>query len=181
MLTGAPLKNLSKISKKVLLKRWIAQGGFAGDNVVPAELRLPKFDGLITCPTFNFDGDPETALNLLKNETISERYLVSKNVCHGVLYNQTMHEKFKQAKDRSPGLNLTYRGMDIYLEKRSTGKKFHDPLALAVALDLSVCKFKEVEVYRKGREWGAYIFPGSGTFISIEADIEKMIRVLTDE
>ena len=30
----------------VILKRWVAQGGFAGDSVVPPEHRLAKFAGM---------------------------------------------------------------------------------------------------------------------------------------
>lgn len=181
LLTGAPLNNLSKISTTIHLKRWVAQGGFAGDNIVPEANRLEKFKGLITCPTFNFNGDPETAINLTSNQNIQKRYLVSKNVCHGIIYDENMHKRFNAVKNKSAGLNLTFRGMDIYLEKRKGGKKFHDPLALAVALDTSVCEFEEVNIYHKGNEWGARHMPGSNTFISVKADVEKMLNVLTDD
>ena len=56
MVTGAPLTNLYKYVLKycnmsVLNTRnynkltWICQGGFAGDNIMPKEYRLEKFDG----------------------------------------------------------------------------------------------------------------------------------------
>jgi pyrimidine-specific ribonucleoside hydrolase len=35
ILTGAPMRNFSKIGESIICERWVAQGGFAGDNVVP--------------------------------------------------------------------------------------------------------------------------------------------------
>jgi pyrimidine-specific ribonucleoside hydrolase len=181
ILTGAPLKNLSAIGSSIVLDRWIGQGGFAGDNIVPPHLRLPKFDGMITCPTFNFNGDPTTAESVLANTKIKERFLVSKNVCHGIIYDAEMHERFAPFKDNSVGLNLVHKGMTRYLEKKSAGKKYHDPLALAVAIDRSVCAFEEVEMYRQRGGWGAKFCPGSNTFIAISADKDKLVKVLTDQ
>jgi hypothetical protein len=70
VLTGAPLHNLRLLLKNhpdIIIKRWVGQGGFAGDSVVPSEYRLPKFDGLETCLTFNFNGDSKAALALLSS------------------------------------------------------------------------------------------------------------------
>lgn len=180
LLTGAPLKNMSTITDTIMLSRWVGQGGFAGDNIVPIEYRLPKFDGRITCPTFNFNGDPTTATNMLAAKNILKKYLVSKNVCHGIVYDQEMHEQFAEHKNKSAGLSIVYKGMDLYLKKKPLGKKFHDPLALAVAIDTSVCEFAEVKMYRKKGEWGANPSQDSNTFISINANKQKMINILTD-
>lgn len=180
VLTGAPLKNFALIAEKIKLKKWVAQGGFAGDNIIRPELRLPKFDGMITCPTFNFNGAPIAAEQMLASKTIEERRLVSKNVCHGMVYDLSMHEEFAPHKEKSAGLKLAYEGMSVYLERRPTGKKFHDPLALAVLLDTSVCTFAEVEMYRKRGGWGANLMPGSNTFIATSASRQRMVEVLTD-
>ncbi len=181
LLTGAPLKNMSKFSEDIQLERWVAQGGFAGDNVVPESYRLDKFKGMLTCPTFNFNGDPSTAERLLKADNVLKKYMVSKNVCHGVVYDAEMHEQFEPFRHDSYAMNLAFKGMDIYLKRKPRGKKFHDPLALAAAIELSVCEFKEVEMYRKRGGWGAELKTGSNTFISIKADTSKMIRILTGQ
>jgi len=173
ILTGAPLKNFGQLDNASKIKTWVAQGGFAGDNVVPSQYRLKKFEGMLTCPTYNFNGAPREALKMLSEITIEKRYLVSKNVCHGVVYDAEFHKKMAVVKDKSKGLNLIYRGMEQYLLKNQQGKKLHDPLAACVAIDKSICEFKEVEMYRQNGKWGA------NTFISISVDKEKFVNVFT--
>ena len=179
-LTGAPLKNFEEVRFGSMVNRWVAQGGFAGDNIVPEHLRLEKFEGRTSCPTFNFNGAPATALKLLASRRIKQRHLVSKNVCHGVIYDREMHEQFLPYRTKSLGLNYVCKGMDLYLKKHPKGKKFHDPLAAAVLIEPSTCTFAEVQLFRTRGEWGANLSEGSNTFISIDADVEKMVRVLTD-
>src|SRR5262249_24015384 len=118
LLTGAPLHNgrlLLANHPSVCLKRWVGQGGFAGDSVVPPEHRLPKFAGRETCPTYNFGGDPKGALALLSSDRVMQRDLVSKNVCHGVVYDQELHTRLAPFRDATPGLALLHAGMACYL------------------------------------------------------------------
>lgn len=178
VLTGGPLKNFSLLSSKLAIHRWVAQGGFAGDNIVPPEHRLAKFEGRITCPTFNFGGDPNTASKLLATSKIEKRLLVSKNVCHGLAYDAEMHEKMEVYKDRSAGLYWVYKGMDKYLQRKPTGKLFHDPLAACVAIEPSICEFREVELYRAKGEWGSKLATGSNTFISIAVNKDRFFEVM---
>jgi len=179
IITGASLKNFYQLDKAMKIQTWVAQGGFAGDNVVPAEYRLKKFEGMLTCPTYNFNGAPGAALKMLNEMTIDERYLVSKNVCHGVVYDTEFHKKMEVVKDKSKGLNLIYQGMDRYLLKHREGKKLHDPLAACVAIDKSICEFREVEMYRHKGEWGANLKEDTNTFITISVNLEKFINVFT--
>ncbi|NUP47817.1 MAG: nucleoside hydrolase [Catenulispora sp.] len=181
LLTGAPLKNpgmLLEQNPDVRIARWVAQGGFAGDSVVPPEHRLAKFEGRETCGTYNFNGAPEAALKLLESPHIGERVLVSKNVCHGVVYDSAMHAALS-ARQLTPGMALVRQGMDVYLAKRRAGKAFHDPLAAAVALDESVCTFREVEVYRERGVWGARPAAGTRTRISVSVDHARFLDVLS--
>jgi len=67
--------------------------------------------------------------------------------------------------------------MSAYLRHRGE-KKLHDPLALAVALDESVCVLAEVSVFRDRGGWGSRLTPGSGTWISIDYDHGKFQSVL---
>jgi len=181
LLTGGPLKNPGKLFREypqTKLSTWVGQGGFAGDNVVAPEHRLPKFVGKITCPTFNFNGDTKSAFLLLETENISKKILVSKNVCHGIAYDNEMHERFRPVKDKSIGLSLIYSGMDLYLKKHKDGKLFHDPLAAAVMINNSICEFVEVELYRERGEWGSRPQNKTNTFITVSLDKEKFIETM---
>lgn len=174
ILTGAPLKSFKSIASNLNAVRWVAQGGFAGDNIVPETDRLDKFKGKITCPTFNFNGDPSTALAMLANDAIQRKLLVAKNVCHGVVYDRHWHERLAAFRFKSFGLNMIYLGMSLYLDKNSLGKMFHDPLAACVAIDESVCQFKQVRPFRKQGEWGCELSDDSNTYISVSVDKERL-------
>merc|ERR1711933_1962 len=73
-----------------------------------------------------------------------------------------------------------HKAMSKYLAEKG-GKKIHDPLALAVALDESVCTLAEVELDSRGPkddEWGCWLSQGSGTWISVDYDEAKFRRTL---
>jgi len=178
ILTGGPLHNLRLLLEnqpRIRIARWIAQGGFAGKGVVPPEDRLAEFGNRETCQSYNFGGDD--TLSLLQSRQIAAKYLVSKNVTHGVLYDKTLHERLARIKNKPPGMQMIYDGMDLYLKSKN-GKAFHDPLAACVVVDPDVCQFKEVEMFRKKTEWGARLKTGTSMFISIHADMERFIRRL---
>jgi pyrimidine-specific ribonucleoside hydrolase len=185
LITGAPLKNLGSAMRlggeQFQLGRLVAQGGFAGVGVVPPEQQLDKFKGRTTCPTFNLNGDPKSALTALSHPGIAERRFVSKNVCHGVVYDQALHRRFAAIKGRSRSLDLIWKGMDAYLDPRGEpgdGKKFHDPLAACCAIDQAIGTWAEVELYREKGEWGSRLCPGSKTWIITGYDHERFVRTL---
>jgi Inosine-uridine nucleoside N-ribohydrolase len=179
---GASLGNLYAYSQRyVLIPEAVIQGGFAGDNIVPPELVLPKFKGKITCPTFNLNGDVPAALGVLSSQKILKRTFVSKNVCHGVVYDQAMHEYMLPYKNNNPGLNLMVQGMEHYLKKHPSGKAFHDPLAACVAIDPSICQFEEVELYRHKGEWGSKKSDNPNAIISISVDMDKFKKIMVGE
>jgi len=185
LLTGAPLKNLgaalrcgAERGRSFRVGRWVAQGGFAGEGVVPRERQLDKFKGRTTCPTFNLNGDPKSALAALAYPGIGVRRFISKNVCHGVVYDQDLHRRFEAVKDRSRSLGLIWKGMDAYLRAAPEGKKLHDPLAACCAIDEAVGSWAEVELYRDRGEWGARLCPGSGTWIITDYDPDRFARTL---
>lgn len=186
LLCGGPLKNLGTAMALAesgvapfRVGRLVVQGGFAGDGVVPPDRQLPQFRGRVTCPTFNLNGDPKSALKALTFPGVGVRRFVSKNVCHGVVYDADLHAVVGAASDRSPSLRLIWDGMDHYLRKNPGGKKFHDPLAACCAIDEAVGEWAEVEVFRERGEWGSRPMPGSGTRIITGYDRERFIRVLT--
>lgn len=158
LVTGGPLKNLAamKAVSSAPLGRLTVQGGFAGDNIVLEALRLPKFAGRITCPTFNLNSAPEAALSVLSEHARFEGpvQMVSKNVCHGVVYDKEMHARLQAVTNPHPGLQMVIRGMDAYLARNSDGKKFHDPLAAMCALNPAIGTWADVTPYREKGEWG---------------------------
>lgn len=184
LVTGAALQNprfLLERHEGVRIARWVAQGGFAGDSVVPEEHRLEKFRGRETCETYNFGGDPKGAELLLNTPRVSRRELVSKNVCHGVVYDRAMHEELAPARDAHPGLALFVRAMEHYLGKNPRGKALHDPLAACVAIDPAVCASREVEVYRARGAWGSRLRDGTDTFIAVSVNRPRFLRVLAGD
>jgi pyrimidine-specific ribonucleoside hydrolase len=145
---------------------------------VPKEYRLEKFDGMETCATFNFNGNPKAAEWLLNENAIKLRHCISKNVCHGIAYDQEMHEQVAPYKNKNAALRLIYEGMGIYLKNKPQGKLFHDPLAAAAMINPDICEWREVEIYRHKGKWGSRLKEGTNTFISIKADRQKLVDEL---
>ncbi len=195
LITGAPLKNIGALLRELSLLRehsllrghrpgrslgrLFVQGGFAGEGVVPAEDQLPRFRGLTTCPTYNLNGDVKSALAVLECPDWTERRFVSKNVCHGVIYDAALHERVLAVPDPQPGLALIAELMETSLRRRPSGKKLHDPLAACCAIDPTIARWAEVELYRKRGGWGARLKPGSGTQIITGLDFERFVTVFT--
>jgi hypothetical protein len=177
-----------------MLGRWVAQGGFAGEGVVPRE-RQKLFKGLTFCRTTNFGSNPKAAHCALRSKSIGRRVCVSKNVCHQTLYSDGAdgwHAAILAALRESNGrpvrhraLEMMHKAMSKYLsDGYKEGKKIHDPLALAVALDESVCTLAEVELGSRGPksdEWGCWLSQGSGTWISVDYDEAKFRRTLLQD
>ena len=196
LVTGGPLKNLGSLLTDMSLRiydrppnlgRIVVQGGFAGEGVVPPDKQLDKFKGLTTCPTYNLNGDPGSALSLLESRYFHERRFVGKNVCHGVIYDQAMQDRVMNAVHYLPNgrhrdsLLLIVRGMAAYLHKNPGGKKFHDPLAACCAIKPDIGEWAEVEVFREKGQWGSRLSPGSGIWALIDYDRDLFIRTLCGE
>jgi pyrimidine-specific ribonucleoside hydrolase len=191
LITGGPLKNLGAAMQipGFRVGRLVVQGGFAGEGVVPREQQLEKFKGRATCPTFNLNGDPRSALAALAVPGIGARRFVSKNVCHGVVYDRAMHQALGDIKGGSRSLGLIWQGMEVFLNRKEgrhgardedgVGKMLHDPLAACCAIDEAVGSWAEVEIFRERGEWGARLRPGSGTWIITAYDRERFWSVLT--
>ncbi len=190
LVTGAPLKNMGRLLAQVGPEwrggRMVAQGGFAGEGVVPPEQQLAKFRGLRTCPSFNLNGDPKAVLSLLdQRERLEDLRFVSKNVCHGVIYDDAMHARLTRrlglpaaSPAHAQALDRMHRSMSHYLRKNPGGKAFHDPLAACCAIDPEIGAWAEVEVFREKGEWGARLSPGSGVRIITAHDHDRFLQTL---
>lgn len=184
LLTGARLTNIFAYLAKYpapapCFSKWVGQGGFAGDSVVPEEHRLPKFAGRETCPTFNFNADITAAFSVLQTPRIPKKNLVSKNVCHGIAWDSAFHQRILGLEKLTLGMSLVADGMGKYLWKHGQGKLLHDPLAASVLLQDSVVKSRPIEIYREKGEWGSKLKEDSDTYISISVDKEEFFRVLS--
>lgn len=182
IVTGGPLGNIkSAIESGVTIPSIFIQGGFAGDSVVPPEHRMEKFLGRESFPTYNLNGDVPSAKLVLSSPQVTKRHLISKNVCHGVIYDQAMHERMLAVRNPTRGFTIMRDGMAHYLLNRPAGKAFHDPLAACTAIDPTVCQYREVEVYREKGEWGSRLKNETNTFISVACNKERFEQVLSQD
>jgi len=185
IISCGPLGNISDAFRKytdLKCKLWLGQGGFAGDNCVPPSYRMQKFEGKTHCATYNFNGSKTGARFLLDCDRIAFRMLVSKNVCHSIVYDKTLHKAVgaklrKQKSSKTSSLALIHMGMSIYLQRKSE-KKFHDPLAVLCLFDPSICTFAKVKLEKVGNGWGSTLTPSSNTIISVTVDKQKFQATL---
>ena len=161
LVTGAALSNIARTVREVtpFFQSWTCQGGFAGDNIVPPEHRLPKFAGKITCPTFNLAGDRRAADELLckKPLPIPVVRMVAKNVCHGMFYSRDVD--WRVPSGAHPGLDFIKKGMSHYFQKHPGGKALHDVVAAVIALNPHIGTWVRVLPYcEKNGEWGCHSY-----------------------
>lgn len=151
LLTGAALTNPHAFyeASGVFFSRWFCQGGFAGDNIIPKEYRLEKFDGKMTCPTFNLNGNPLAAETLL-SLPVAERRLISKNVCHGAIFTKEDATLLIPFRQLNKGLDLFLKAVEI------KEKALHDTVAGLLAIDPSKALWADVIPYRKSGGWGCW-------------------------
>lgn len=148
LLSGAALTNPHALYETgIFFDRWFCQGGFAGDNIVPKEYRLEKFDGKLTCPTFNLNGNPLAAETLF-SIPMGERRMISKNVCHGAIFTSADAELLIPFRSHNKGLSLFLKAVKI------KEKALHDTVAALLAIDPSKALWAEVVPYRRRGEWG---------------------------
>ena len=181
LLTGAPLHNLRlalRAYPEMRIERWVAQGGFAGDELVAPEHRLPKFAGRALCESHNLGGDDKGALLALGSPQIGVRQLVSKNVTHALAWDGAVHALMAPHRTARAGIAVAYDAMSRYLEERPEGKLLHDPLAAAAIVEPGIFTWQEVEVIHARGQWGARAASGTGTFITTSVDRARVLDVL---
>jgi len=182
LLCGAPLHNVRALTREhpdVRVARLVVQGGFAGDDLVPPERRLAKFEGRTLSESHNLGANKKAAQSVLADPAFARKELVSKNVTHGVLWDPAFHQAIAAVPTLRPGVRLMHEAMEVYLREVPDGKALHDPLAACAAIDPSIIDWAEVAVRYEGGRWGAERAPGSGTFISVGVDRDAFFAVLT--
>ncbi|MBU0550232.1 nucleoside hydrolase [Myxococcota bacterium] len=187
LVVGAPMRNLGallahrrEVGDDRPLGRLFVQGGFAGEGVVPFLDQLPKFRGLRRVPSFNLNGDRPAAEAVIADKSFKDKHFVSKNVCHGVLFDAALLAEAEAVVAPHEGLKIITHGMRAYLQRRPEGKLFHDPLAACCALDPEIGRWAEVSLDHAKAGWGARLSPGSGLRIITGYDRARFLRVLLE-
>jgi pyrimidine-specific ribonucleoside hydrolase len=155
VVTGAAPKTMGQWLKnhpEQTLKRWVMQGCFAGDNLVKPEHRLAKFEGRLTCPSYNPGGAPQAVLDLLAAgpERIEQRLFVSKNVCHGVRWNADMAGRFAKLIGEDDGGAIVQTGSLAGVPQFSTERPVVTRVGLRTGLRLMLQGLRGYEVNRGG-------------------------------
>lgn len=184
LLMGAPLTNFrtasrlaSEQSRKLTIGKIVVQGGFAGEGVVPEHLQLDKFKGKTTVPSHNLIGDKKATQQILEYQPSHGKYFVSKNVCHRVIYDRSIHQLVDKKRQQSQSLDLIYQGMETYFDINPNGKMLHDPLAACCAIDPDIATWREVEIIRDGSNYGAKLVANTNTYIIIDYDHSRFLDV----
>lgn len=180
LLTGAALTNILHAKQfwettegypAQMFESWTCQGGFAGDNVVPPEDRLEKFNGKLTCPTYNLNGNPEAAVELLGSKVLAPIRMVSKNVCHGFTCSSSQSFDLVVSlgsEGKHDGLLLLDEGVSLYEKEKGLPKALHDTLAAILMLSPELGTWVRGKPYRERGQWG--FLPGEG-------DVEILTKV----
>lgn len=190
LVCGAALSNVGEMLRRgrdIPRGRLFVQGGFAGEGVIPRETQLEKFKGRISCPSFNLDGDKESArLIISRAKSFEDLRFISKNVCHGILFDQQMSEEcerlineIKSNHNHFTSWELIQQGMGYYLKKKPHGKAFHDPFAACCAIDPSIATWERVILSREKDGWTSLKSPESDVRIVVDYDREAFLRTMT--
>jgi len=174
LLTGGPLSNIKVMADSTppekIFNRWTCQGGFVGNNILPEYLVLEKFRDKDAVPTFNLNGNPKAALQLLaaNDNPFKQISMVGKNVCHGFIFDKDDVARIPKGKHN--GLDLMIQGMEFYCQKKPQGKPMHDILAALLHIAPEHGQWIEGCPFRKKGMWG---------FNAFNTDDETNIRALT--
>lgn len=129
-------------------------------------MSLPKFEGLVTCPTFNLGGDVKSALLFTQDPNI-ERSFVGKNVCHTIVYDPKQFDEHEHAVGMAPvfikslsdswmkGQALFLEAMKMFFDNGAPYKMFHDPSAAVCMLHPEIGTWLQGSLYREKGAWGA--------------------------
>ena len=179
LVTGGPLSNVAKaLEHGLTVKEIVIQGGFAGDGVVPPGKQMEKFRGLKSTQTFNLNCDKASAKSVLQSD-IPHIYMVSKNVCHSVKYDEEFHKLMYNKGGASLSDIMVRTAMTkTYVKKGFWGKNMHDCLAAVCGIDHSVGTWKRVDVYNKKDKWGCFLNEESKIQIIVDYDKDQFFDVL---
>ena len=156
---GGAFTKVANYLRYYKLTAFVANGGFAGDNIVAEP--LPKFKGKRVVRTFNLNLDVRAAINVFNSRSIKLIRLVSKNVCHSPwnTYGALHKDNFIKHYHLRPGKCLH----DLLMVKE--GLRLIDRLP-------DICNYENIKPYTKDQgiytSWGSIPDPTSHITISTE-------------
>ena len=133
--SGGALTKVNNFIKDHRLKLLVANGGFAGNNIISSDIQLAKFKGKTKIRTYNFNMDVSSALEVLYSTNINNIILVSKNVCH-----DTRNTKAILHKDEfinKYGINDTKLLHDLLMVKEGINYLLNKPM---------ICNYTNVDL-----------------------------------
>jgi pyrimidine-specific ribonucleoside hydrolase len=163
------------------IKQMTFQGGFLSYHVhqYPCE-RLPKFEGKMTFPSYNPNGDIKGTEAIVACPNIEHIRFVSKNVTHTLIYDKSMHDLMKLAPIKNRADEMFIEGMNIYLHKHSE-KKFHDPCAAVCMMHPEIAQFVKGNLYHDKGGWGTHPDPTANRETIVTIDKEKFWQHILDK
>lgn len=186
ILCCGPMRNLGKAIQVAdethsdfTIGKVVIQGGFVGRNIVPESVALEKFKDKEMVPSWNLDGALKDTLRVLQSPRCSEIRLVSKNVCHGVTWDETLSS---QITHQGSGMLHTIDAiMTAYRQRRGAPKIIHDLVAATCALSATVCGWAQVSMrHKKKAGWGADLSKTSNTYIVTSFNPSAFVRTLCE-
>ncbi len=87
-------------------------------------------------------------------------------------------DAYEGLEAKALSLAMIYKGMEEYLRRHPKGKKFHDPLAAACALNPDIGIWAQVQMYRERGQWGCFLDQDSKVQIITGYDHELFVRTL---
>jgi pyrimidine-specific ribonucleoside hydrolase len=186
ILCCGPMRNLGKAIQVAdethsdfTIGKVVIQGGFVGRNIVPESVALEKFKDKEMVPSWNLDGALKDTLRVLQSPRCCEIRLVSKNVCHGVTWDETLSS---QITDQGSDMLHTIDAiMTAYRQRKGAPKIIHDLVAATCALSATVCGWAQVSVrHNKKAGWGADLSKTSNTYIVTSFNPSAFVRTLCE-
>lgn len=183
LLQCGPIHNLSELfksKKPYSFDKVVTMGGFAGEKVMVGHTVIPKFHNRNSYPTYNLMGFSRIINKLQESTFIKQRYFITKNLTHRVAWDKELDIKVAEYKDKPDYLILISEVMHKYLNFKPGGKKLHDILAGACAIDQSIFKYVEGNLYPFKNGYGTKLENNTNTFVSIDYDKDKFFSCLLD-
>lgn len=157
--------------KDVSKNRLTMQGGFVPYSTYRPKICLEKFEGKQYCPSFNFNGDINSAMGLISD--FQDVSLIGKNVCHTIEYTQDKQPPLKPSDGfmcYEPASYLFKCASELYFKKHKS-KKFHDPTAAVCMLHPEIGSWISGNVIRNDkREITTTPFGNHNVLVDINRD-----------
>jgi len=163
-LKSHPDKNIDNVT---------VQGGFLSYLLYEPRIRLQKFEGHLTVPTYNLNGAKNDAQAIIDHKGMQKLSFVSKNICHTVVYDRERHKFIQSSSLKNKADSLFNTGMSLYLEKH-TEKKFHDPTAAVCHVHPEIATWFKGKLYNERGGWGTRKDDACNSRIIADIDYEAL-------